>query len=132
VYTVVAGDYLLRIARRFDVDVDALVAFNGWEGPNHPLYRGDEVRIPPEGYDPDATSPADAGADGATSATTEPDDPATCPDGSEPETYTIRAGDTPRIVARRLGVTVDELDAANADTRFYAGFVIGIEIVVPC
>ncbi len=128
VYTVVDGDYMVRIARRFDVEIDDLVAYNGWEGPNHALYTGDEVLIPPEGYDPDGT----VAADGEAPASSAPDDTGLCPDGSEPATYEIRAGDTPRIVARRLGVTVAELDAVNTTTPFYRGFVIGIEINVPC
>ena len=47
-------------------------------------------------------------------------------------TYTIRRGDTKGAVAADHDVTVAELDAANADTQFYSGFVIGIEIAIPC
>jgi LysM repeat protein len=129
VYTIRRGDVLVNIARNFGVTVDDLVAYNEWEdGLDHFLSPGDEIRIPPDGYDPDATAP-DAPSDASES--TEADD-RVCADGSEPETYTIRAGDTRGRVAARFDVTIEDLDAVNADTQFYAGFVIGIEILIPC
>jgi LysM repeat protein len=46
-YTVVIGDSLAGIAQAFGVDIDVLVAYNDWpEGINHPIYPGDEIRIP--------------------------------------------------------------------------------------
>ena len=55
-----------------------------------------------------------------------------CPDGEQPETYEIQPGDIPANVAREHGVSVTELNAANANTPNYRGFVVGIEIKIPC
>ena len=59
--------------------------------------------------------------------------PATrAPTGRHARPTRSAAGDTKGRVAARLNTTVAELDAANADTPHYAGFVIGIDIIVPC
>jgi LysM repeat protein len=47
------------------------------------------------------------------------------------QTYEIASGDVPSNVASRFGVTVEQLDKANADTEFYDGFVVGITINIP-
>jgi LysM repeat protein len=47
-YTVVAGDSVNRIARRHNVEPDALAEYNEWpEGVRHAIFVGDLVRIPP-------------------------------------------------------------------------------------
>ncbi len=128
-YEVRRGDYLVGIAQRFDVTAEAIAAYNGWESLQHSLQPGDSIRIPPQDWDPDEAPP------GSGSGAASPDGDAAegaCPDGSTQQTYTIRAGDVKGTVARRFDVTVAELDAANAATPFYAGFVIGIEILIPC
>lgn len=51
VYVVVAGDVLHRIALRFAVTTEALVAYNALSNPNA-LRIGQELRIPPPGYQP--------------------------------------------------------------------------------
>lgn len=130
-YEIRSGDFLLGIARRFDVTPEAIVAYNGWESMQHPLQPGATMLIPPQDWEPTDGAGATTGDSGP--ADDAPvDDGATCRDGSAQETYEIRAGDTKGRVAQRFGVTVAELDAANASTPYYAGFVIGIEIVIPC
>ncbi|CAN5562883.1 hypothetical protein BH24ACT5_BH24ACT5_07120 [soil metagenome] len=129
-YTIRNGDYLLRIAREFDVSMDFIVAYNGWESVNHALTPGEDIKIPPSDYDPVVvteggdTVPADAGEGPAADAT--------CPDGAGPTTYTIQRGDVPGAVAAKYGVTVAELDAANVGTSGYRGFVVGITVNIPC
>ncbi|PZC48474.1 MAG: LysM repeat-containing protein [Chloroflexi bacterium] len=51
VYVVIAGDVLHQIAVRFAVTTDALVAYNALSNPNA-LRIGQELRIPPPGYQP--------------------------------------------------------------------------------
>lgn len=46
-------------------------------------------------------------------------------------TSEIVRGDNPSKLARRFGVTVEELAAANADTPDYESFLIGAIVVVP-
>jgi len=45
-YTVVAGDTLSRIATKNGTTIDAIVAANGWEGPEHLIYKGLKIKLP--------------------------------------------------------------------------------------
>jgi hypothetical protein len=50
-----------------------------------------------------------------------------------PGKYTIQTTDTSRIkVADKFDVTVQALDAANANTAGYSSFYAGLEIIIPC
>ena len=52
-YKVVAGDSLALIALTFGIDLDTLVSYNEWaEGISHPIFPGDEIRIPPNALIP--------------------------------------------------------------------------------
>jgi LysM repeat protein len=118
------GDYLVGIARDYDVPINYLPAYNGWDdGLGHALVPGDTIRIPPADWTPEGEGGDDTTADGS-----EPE--SSSEDGCG--TYTIRRGDTPARVASAHDVTVAELDAANAGTPFYSGFVVGIDITIPC
>ncbi len=66
-YIVVPGDTLASIARRFGSDVFAMAAFNELADINR-LDVGDELRIPPPGYE---APPAEPAADGLDAAETE-------------------------------------------------------------
>ena len=66
-YIVVPGDTLASIARRFGSDVFAMAAFNELEDINR-LDVGDELRIPPPGYE---APPAELAADGVDATETE-------------------------------------------------------------
>jgi LysM repeat protein len=125
IHEIVSGDYLVGIARDYDVPINYIPEYNGWDdGLGHALVPGETLRIPPSDWLPE---------DERGAATTEESD------GSEPEsssdgcgTYTIRAGDTPARVANAHDVSVSDLTAANAATPFYNGFVVGIDITIPC
>jgi LysM repeat protein len=147
VYTVVAGDAVYSIASKFDVDPVEMANFNDWpEGVNHFLAVGDVVNIPPGGKIPsaavadDETATDDTEADtsdetDSTEADTESTDapPSGTGDDCEPGSYTITADDTTRLkVAEKFDVTVEALDAANANTNGYSGFYPGLKIVIPC
>jgi LysM repeat protein len=145
-YTVVAGDYLASIATKFGITVDVLVAYNEWpEGIAHPIYPDDEIRIPPDSKIPgaadeeDETATDDTGdtsetesTDADTESTDAPVGTADCEDGGA-GSYTIEEGDTTRLkVAEKFNVTVEALDAANANTAGYSSFYPGLRIVIPC
>lgn len=132
-YEIQAGDYLVGIASDFDVPVDNIVQYNGWsDGLRHPLVPGEAIRIPPSDYDPSTTSPAGPGDGTVPEGSTAGDSVGECPNGEPRETYTIQPGDIPARVARANDTTVDELDAANVGVVGYTGFVVGIEINLPC
>ncbi|MEM8620619.1 MAG: LysM peptidoglycan-binding domain-containing protein [Actinomycetota bacterium] len=146
-YTVQAGDYPLKVANDFGITVDDLVAFNDWGSVNEFPFPGTVIRIPPGANAPsassdDAETAADAGseadavddasADGGDEETAAPVE--TIPDAGDncgEGTYTIAAGDLPIRVAENFDVTVDALDAANANTDGYGAFIVGLEIIIP-
>jgi LysM repeat protein len=125
IHEIESGDYLVGIARDYDVPINYIPEYNGWtDGLGHALVPGETLRIPPSDWLPE---------DERAAAST--DETGTGPESSSGDgcgTYTIRRGDTKGAVAADHDVTVAELDAANAGTQFYAGFVIGIEIAIPC
>ena len=140
-YTVQAGDYPLKVANDFGITVDDLVAFNEWGSVNEFPFPGTVIRIPPGANAPsaatdDGEAAADeAAADGADAGDDESAAPVeTIPDAGDncgEGTYTIAAGDIPIRVAENFDVTVDALNAANANTDGYGAFFAGLEIVIP-
>ena len=74
---------------------------------------------------PGDTTPANTSAP----TTTVPSDGNGCTTGS----YVITAEDTTRTaVAQKFDITVDQLDAANANTKGYSSFYPGLKIIIPC
>ncbi len=102
-YTIQPGDTLFRIARFFNVTVDAILAANPGLDPDN-LVIGRIICIP--GVVP----------------------PTDCPPGTVP--YIIRAGDTYYNIAIRFNTTVEALIAANPGVDPNA-LVIGQRICVP-
>jgi LysM repeat protein len=95
------------------------------------------IKIPPGACVPEAgattattaTPPGTAppGTEAAATATTQAGLGDNCVAGS----YTLEAGDYPNKVAQKFDVTVDQLNAANANTPGYSSFYVGLEIVIP-
>jgi LysM repeat protein len=135
-YTVVSGDFPLRVANLFDVPLTDLCNYNDWTPPNCSEFPfpGTVIRIPPGAQIPGSAvaSGTDSSAGGAANGTV----PQTTLAGSGGEcvegTYTIASGDIPLRVASRFDITLDQLEAANANTPGYAGFVVGTVIKIPC
>lgn len=126
IHEIESGDFLYGIASDYDMTADDIVAYNGWtDGVRHALVPGQTIRIPPADWQPEDERGAASTDENAGSAPDSSSD-----DGCD--TYRIRQGDTKGRVAAAHDVTVAELDAANASTQFYAGFVIGIDIQIPC
>ncbi|MCZ7570833.1 MAG: LysM peptidoglycan-binding domain-containing protein [Ardenticatenaceae bacterium] len=99
-YTVKPGDTLYSIASRYGTTVEAIMRANGL--PNATIYAGQTLLIP-------------------TGSTSTP---------SSSGSYVVRAGDTLYGIARRFGVSVDALAAANGISR--SAFVyIGQQMVIP-
>lgn len=149
-YVVAEGDYPFVVADRFAIDFDAFIAINGWTVDNGVVPEwpsvGTTIKIPPGAVVPDDPDQAARLTPSATTSTLVPVDGSGVPtsDGSgapeagttttasECDTYKVATGDYPTRVAERLGVTVDELDAANANTKGYDVFYVGLIINVPC
>lgn len=108
-YVVQEGDWLLKIARDFDVDPEAIIAANPGLDPNV-LYPGDELIIPAPG-------------------TLAPTPAAETPQ-AHPTTYTVQAGDWVYSIARKFGVDPDAIIEANNMTSPYTVHP-GDELIIP-
>jgi N-acetylmuramoyl-L-alanine amidase len=113
VHVVQPGENLTRIARQHGVSVDAIIAANGIADASR-IYGGQQLTIP--GAAPAAASPAQAAAPtAATSA---------APAAVAAQVHVVQRGETVIGIARRYGVSVDAIVAANgiADAgRIYGG-----------
>jgi LysM repeat protein len=98
-YTVQAGDTLGKIAVRYGTTVTALLQLNGLTNPDV-LAIGQKLKVP--------------GTSGAAPASVSTPKPAT---GGQGRTYVVQKGDTLLSIARRYGLTVKQLQAANNITN---------------
>ena len=133
-YEVQAGDYPYLLVERFGVTLDDLLAVNEWASVNEFANPGTIILIPPGGKSVAAVA-ATADAPAATGDTETADPAVAIPDAGDncpPGSYTILATDTSRAkVANSFDVTVEALDAANANTARYSSFAPGLVIVIP-
>lgn len=105
-YKVQWGDWLRKIAEKHGVTVEALIAANPGINPNV-IYPGQTLNIPAPGSAPATPSGS----------------------VSEPTTYTVQRGDWLAQIARKFGVTVPQLLAANPGINpnvLYPGQVLRI------
>ncbi len=102
-YTVQLGDWLIKIANQFGVTVDDLRRANPGINPDL-LTPGQVLRIP------SSTAPFPAQTPGATGPTPVP---------GLPTTYTVQRGDWLFAIARRFGIGVTQLQAANPGVGNY-------------
>ncbi len=128
------NDVPYNIARMFDISLDELRNYNGWEEGTYAGFpgKGGTVRIPPGAkfIDPNATTTTEAdtgeGETAAAASTTE------APGGDRCHpTYTIEAGDAPLVVTRKFDITLDQLNAANVGTPDWPNFYTGRTINLP-
>ena len=96
-YTVQGGDTLSAIARKFGVDMMALAAVNNIVNPSL-IRAGQTLTIPGAAAAPPPANPAPA--------------PAETPPGDGTD-YVVRQGDTLHLIARKFGVSIQALAAAN-------------------
>lgn len=98
-YTVVSGDTLTSIARKFSVSTTSIAVANALTSP-FTIRVGQVLKIPPVASTaPSTTSPS------TSSGTT------------KPKTYTVKSGDTLTSIARSLGVSATELATLNGITN---------------
>lgn len=127
-YIVHEEEYPSEIAQLFDVDLDELRRFNGWDEDwgGYPA-PGGTVRIPPGAKFIDqsttTTVAPDSGDDGddGDDATTETRAPGDC----TPGTHELEEGDYPIQVAEKYDITLDDLLAANGLSLDASGNVPG-------
>src|SRR5215207_2647856 len=122
-YTVQEDDFPIMIADLYEIPVDELRNYNGWDAEYNDFPNaGGTVRVPPGAkcVDPselttttstteatDGTSPEDSTpAEGSTETTA-----AGAPQGCTPGNYTVVDGDNPTIIAQKFDVTLEALTA---------------------
>lgn len=133
VYEVQPGDALLLIANRYDITVDELADFNEWEdGAFHRIFPGDEVRIPEFAEAPEDEEVTDERPDDGLGTMPGPGGGPLCPDGSERDLYEIVSGDFISRVADKNDLSIEELEAVNAENPAYQSFAPGQELWLPC
>ena len=149
-YTVAPGDTLSVIARRFDLDLDALRAINGIGDADNILV-GQTLRLVAESMATEATEPAaqetltDAAPTDAQDADASDEATATAPVstveppiersgnplGSLNRTYQIRTGDTLSLIALRTGVDAESLRRLNGFDSLNAALGAGQQLLLP-
>jgi len=115
VYEVQAGDYWYGIAKKLNVDVNALWAANNADSKTL-LLPGKRLAVPKPGDAAGLQPPAGGGAPAAAGSTAAPT-PTLAP-GSAPGSYQIVAGDYWLGIAKKLNVSLNALlQANNATTK---------------
>lgn len=120
-YTVQWGDWLNKIAQQFGVTTQAIIAANPGLNPNR-IYPGQVLNIPAPGTTPATPAPESTPVPGGTTPV-----PSTPP--SAPGTYTVQRGDWFYAIARKFGISVPALLAANPGVNpnfVYPGQVLNI------
>jgi LysM repeat protein len=132
VYIVRRGDALPLIASRFDITVEELVDFNNWEdGALHAIHPGNEVRIPDFASAPE-DEVTDERPDDGLGTMPAPGGGPLCPDGTERDVYEIVPGDFISRVADKNDISIEVLEAANAENPAYEVFAPGQDLWLPC
>jgi LysM repeat protein len=129
------NDVPFNIAKKFDIPVEELRNYNGWDKKYSQWPgKGGTVRIPPNAkfIDPNATTTTAAGAPGSTNATgsTTPSSGSGGGDRCHP-TYTVKSGDAPLVITRKFDITIEQLNAANTDTPNWPNLYTGRSINLP-
>lgn len=138
IHIVVANDSISKIASMYGITMEALINYNSWtEGINHFLGIGDQVKIPPNSKVPSASGSGSGGGSsggstgntgGSTGGSGETENSAPSGTGC---THTVVKNDNPTRVAKKYGITVEELAAANAGNPAYQNFLIGSSLSIP-
>jgi len=118
VYSVQKGDTLSSIASMYGTSWKKLSEYNGLSDPNR-LRIGQEIRIPSSLGGASVSAPVKRASSSSSAAASRPEQSSI----SQGTSYVIQRGDTLAVLAKRSGVTVAELKAANGLTsdRIIAG-----------
>ncbi|MGE5553767.1 MAG: LysM peptidoglycan-binding domain-containing protein [Betaproteobacteria bacterium] len=110
IVTVAAGETMAGIARRFGVGLQQMIAANPQVIDPNSLLVGQRLCVP-----------------GVITPPSPPPTP-TCPGGT---LYTVQAGDTMFAIARRFGVTLDQLRRANPQVADPNALTVGQRLCIP-
>jgi len=128
-YVIQSGDIGITIAEKFDITLEELENANGWSSASVELpFPGESIVIPAGASDGTSTGSSSSGSSDGGQTGEAIDDPGdNCGAGS----YVLENGDNPSSVANKFNVSLDELNAANADNSAYTAFIVGETVVIP-
>ena len=132
-YTVQAGDYGIKVANQFGVSLEDLQNVNGWSDASKEFPGpGTVIKIPAGGTIEAVGTDATGGEEDATTSGGEageaiPDPGSNCEAGS----HTVVAGDIPLKLVEQYDVTLEALQAANANNPAFGRFIPGEKIIIP-
>ena len=128
-YTIQSGDVPFTVANRYGITLDALNLANVDTSGYSAFYVGLKIVIPAGAITPQSTLVPDPTqpVTPAQTTTTLAGLASNCIAGK----YKIQDGDLPGTVATKFDVTIEQLNAANADTKGYKNFIVGVEIIIP-
>jgi len=119
-YTVLQGEWVYSIARKFGVDPQAIIDLNGLVAP-YELAPGQSLKIP--GSCPGGTTPVVV-------ATVTPGGPTVTPGGTGGTVYTVQAGEWVYSIARKFGVDPQAIiDANNLQPPYTLS--VGQKLIIP-
>lgn len=129
-------DVPYSIAKMYDIPLDDLRNFNGWEEETYAGFPGvgGTVRIPPGAKFIDlSTTTTTAAATANSDDTGEGDTTTTAPAGGDrcAPTYVIEDGDAPLVITRKFDITLEQLNAANTATANWPNLYTGATINLP-
>lgn len=108
-YRVQAGDYLTRIAGKFNITVQQLKEWNGLT--SNLIHPNQVLRVAPQQpTTPSPQAPSPANPQPAPSQPAQPTPPA---ESSRPSTYRVQAGDYLKRIAGKFNITVGQLKSWN-------------------
>jgi LysM repeat protein len=129
-YTVQAGDYGIKVATQFGVSLQDLENINGWSDASREFPGpGTVIKIPAGSTSASTAAEAttdETATDGET-GTAIPDPGSNCAAAS----HTVVAGDIPLKLVELYSVSLDALNAANANNPAYQRFIPGDKIIIP-
>ncbi|MFH1675947.1 MAG: LysM peptidoglycan-binding domain-containing protein, partial [bacterium] len=97
IYTVQKGDSAWSIALKFGVTLEALCTANGWADDENPVLQiGEHIAIPSERTDENAQA--------SDETTDEEADNGSGDTASTDQTYVVKSGDNPYLIAQRFGI----------------------------
>ena len=136
-YTVQAGDYGIKVANQFGVSLEDLQNVNGWSDASKEFPGpGTVIKIPAGGTiaatetaaAPDPAGGEEAGTvSGGEAGEAIPDPGSNCEAGS----HTVVSGDIPLKLVEQYDVTLEALQAANANNPAFGRFIPGEKIIIP-
>ncbi len=127
-YTVASGDYLLGIAKKLGVPLQALLDANGMTTSSL-ITPGQKLKIP--AATTGSTTATSAGSGGSTASSTAGTSASTTTTVADaPGTYTVRPNDGWSIIASRLGVDAADLAAFN-DLTLNSVLIPGQKLRIP-